>query len=512
MIEIIFISSSRTKFAHIDYLLEGSKYYITQQRNYGIGYIEPRIYDREKLLKESYKDAKKRFSKTVSNAENKFFILEDTSVVIDALSDENKEVPGLDIKYWMKENTFDAIDKILKEKRNRKCTVRSDILLHLPKNLQDKYNQEYIVFVGKQKGFICRKESDFNTNPLYPWLDNKTFNKWFVPNDYEIQDISISQLSIEEATKYDFRNHAINKMIHFLDEEKLFEYRSQKIEYYTPTLFDASIFILVSSTCAGKSTLAEYMADSHGYYHIEASDFMYLEYYKRHGVSSAVSIGDFAQKALEDDPTIVAKQVVGFCRSLGSVPIVISGFRTEKETMYFQNKNQKEVQVLFIDTEQKIRYERCKKRNRSDVAMTLEKFKAKDLQQYDMGVRILETTVENRISNNSTFDNFYTSFENGFSHLIKYYPLDEGKKIENMRLEELILVTLSSYVGKFYTTTEIAKLINDKFPRVKPKSKNNVSRYFNQSFHPYYDIAMENDTNKYAINTTGLSQARHLIK
>jgi len=511
MIEIVFISSNRTKFSHIEYGLRDSRYKLSPQKNYGIGYIEPRIYDREKLLKESYEDAKERFSKTVSNAENKFFILEDTSVAIDALSNEDKEVPGLDIKYWMRENTFDTIDKILKERGNRKCTVRSDILLHLPKNLQDKYNQEYIVFVGEQEGLICREESNFDTNALYPWLDNKTFNKWFVPNDYEMQDTPISQLKIEEATKYDFRNHAIKKMIHFLDEEKLFEHRSQKIEYYTPTLFDASIFILVSSTCAGKSTLAEYMADTHGYYHIEASDFMYLEYHKRHGVGSSVAIGDFAQKALEDDPTIVAKQVVEFCRTLASVPIVISGFRTEKETMYFQEKNQKKVQVLFIDTEQDIRYERCKERNRADAVMTSKKFKAKDLQQYDMGIRILEKNVENRISNNSTFDDFYNLLEDGYSQLLKYYPLGRGKKVENMRLEELILVTLCDEVGKFYTTTEISKLINNKFMELEPKNKNNVSRYFNQFFHPYYDIKIDADVNKYALNTTGVSQARFLL-
>lgn len=53
--------------------------------------------------------------------------------------------------------------------------------------------------------------------------------------------------------------------------------------------------------------------------------------------------------------------------------------------------------------------------------MTLEEFKAKDLQQYSMGVRILEKNVENRISNNSTFDDFYASLESDFSHLIKYY-------------------------------------------------------------------------------------------
>lgn len=81
-----------------------------------------------------------------------------------------------------------------------------------------------------------------------------------------------------------------------------------------------------------------------------------------------------------------------------------------------------------------------------------------------------------------------------------------------MRLEELILVTLCGEVQKSYTTTEISKLINSKFLELKPKSKNNVSRYFNQSFHPYYDIRIDGDVKKYSLNTTGLSTARYLTK
>jgi dephospho-CoA kinase/inosine/xanthosine triphosphate pyrophosphatase family protein len=511
MIEIVFISSSRTKFAHIEYFLEGSKYYISQQKNYGIGYEEPRIYDREQLLKESYVDARKRFEKSVSKAENKFFILEDTSVCIDILSQDNKEVPGLDIKYWMQEYTFKDIDALLLKYNNRKCTVRSDILLHLPKKLQDKYKKEYIIFTGKQEGFICKKEKVFNTNSLYPWLDNKTFNKWFVPKDYEEEDTVISQLDIDKAIKYDFRVHALKKLIDFLDNENLDEYQKLNKSPYIPSLFESSTFILLGSTCSGKSTLAEYMAKTYGYYHIEASDFMYLEYHKRHGSNPSVAIGDFAQDVLEKNPIIVAKQVTEFCDKLSNMPIVISGFRTIQEVEYFKKNHKKDIQTLYIDTKQKIRYERCKNRNRKDVALTFEKFQVKDTQQYAIGVEVLEKCIEDKIQNNNSFKQYYNAFEVSFNSLIKNYPLNPIKDIENMRLEDLILIVLSDNIANSYTTTEIAKLINEKYPSLKPKSKNNVSRYFNQSFHPYYDIHVENETNKYMINTTGMSQARYLL-
>jgi dephospho-CoA kinase/inosine/xanthosine triphosphate pyrophosphatase family protein len=510
MIEIVFISSSRIKFAHIDYLLDGSKYYITPQRNYGIGYVEPRIYNRDELLKISYVDARKRFEKSVGNAQNKFFILEDTSVVIDALSDESNEVPGLDIKYWMQEHDFKKVDSMLKERgNNRKCTVRSDILLHLPGDLQQKYKCEYMIFTGTQKGYICRQEVAFETNPLYPWLDNKTFNKWFVPEGLEREDICISRLDIENALKYDFRAKAVNKLIKFLDSQELGTYEKKLYKRYSPTLFDAKTFLLLGSTCAGKSTLAQYLYEKYGYYHIEASDFMYLEYYKRHGVDSDVRIGDFAQKALEDNPIIVAKQVVEFCRKIKSAPIVVSGFRAIEEVEYFQKYYQDSI-AIYIDTKQTLRFERCKKRNRKDVAISFDAFKEKDRQQFEMGIDTLKNNIKDTIENNDSYEEYYKSFDKKFGSLAKGEYDKASREIKNLRLEELILLALSDHEGEYFTTTQIAKLINKKFPGIT-KHKDNVSRYFNQSFHPYYEIVMRDGKKVYSLSATGLSQARYLI-
>lgn len=514
MVEIIFISSSRTKFAHIEYLLKESKYFISQQRNYGIGYEEPRIYDREQLLNESYVDARKRFEKNVSNAQNKFFMLEDTSVAIDALSSEESEVPGLDIKYWMKEHDFDTVDTLLKSHgNNRKCTVRSDILLHLPQKLQKKYNKEYMIFTGMSEGYICKEEKTFDTNPIYPWLDNKTFNKWFVPEAYEENDTPISQLSIDRATKYDFREKAIEQMKVFLDQEELSEFEKQfTIKVQPASLFDSATFILLGSTCAGKSTLAEYLAETYGYFHIEASDFMHQEFYRKHGTRSSVKIGDFAQKILEENPVVIAHQVAEFCKNIKSKPMVISGFRTLQEIEYFKKHHTKSVQTLYVDTERGIRYERCLHRRRSDVALTPEEFRKKDEQQYDMGIRILEQSVQDVIKNNESFEIYYQQFEASYNSLIKHYEVEEIKQLEDMRLEELILLALTLHEGDFFTTTEIAEIINAELFEIDTKSKNNVSRYFNQYFHPYYDIKSMDGVNKYAINSTGKSRVKYVFE
>jgi hypothetical protein len=99
---------------------------------YGKGYEEPRIYDRNKLLKESFNDAIARWKKNVSNYGGRLFFIEDTSVRIDALSDDNNEVPGVDIKYWMQSHNFTQLDTEVKKKgNNRKVSVSSHILLYL---------------------------------------------------------------------------------------------------------------------------------------------------------------------------------------------------------------------------------------------------------------------------------------------------------------------------------------------------------------------------------------------
>lgn len=517
-LEIIFITSSRIKLAHLRYLVREYPITIAKQKNYGIGYVEPRIYDREQLLSESYKDALERFSKNVSNPDEKFFIIEDTSVVIEALSDNGKEVPGLDIKYWMKEHTFEMLDESLKAKgNNRKCSVRSDIILHLPKKLREKYGTDYKQFTGIVTGKIVTSEQEYSTNPSYPWLDNKTFNKWFTPED----DIPLGSMTVQRSEAYDFRKKAFDKVRIFLEEEECINENTAPLikQYALPLYFDH--LILVGPTCAGKSTLASHLAKKYGYFHLEASDFMHQKFYELHGVNTDLKIGDFAQEALLENPCIVAELVTEHMNRLKDTPVIISGFRNPKEIQCFLEKYKCDINIVYIDADIKIRYERNKNRKRKDDEITFEKFEEKDRQQGNMGLREMHILYqETELLNEQGKNDFYFEFENIYKDILPDSQIEKSCYIEEwkgLKLEEAILIALyfddkrclDHTCEKVYTTTELSVLIKNVLGI--EKNKNNISRYFNQYFHPYYDAEKGNPV-KYKINSTGISMARYLIK
>lgn len=511
-LEIVFITSSRIKLAHAEYLAKNYNITISKQKNYGIGYIEPRIYNREQLLNESYKDAHERFVKNVSLPEEKFFIIEDTSVIINALSDSTNEVPGLDIKYWMKEHTFEKLDLMLKQQgNNRKCSVRSDIILHLPKKLKEKYQTDYMQFTGISEGFIVESEYKYSTNATYPWLDNRTFNKWFTPDG----TIPLGMMNIAQALKYDFRKKAFDGLLGFLDSEKykINQERIIKHQYALPLYFNN--FILVGPTCAGKSTLAKYLADNYQYYHIEASDFMYKKFYELHGINSGLKIGDFAKQALLENPCVISDLVIDQINRLKGLPFVISGFRDPLEIECFLKKYRGGIDVVYIDADIQIRFQRNTDRKRVDDENSFKNFESKNTLQQSMGLSQMHENYKNTlILNEKSFDEFYHEFESKYSDLLpEKTSIIANDKINTakLKLEEAILLAMyfdkNDQGDKYYTTTELSSLI--KVTLNVDKNKNNISRYFNQKFHPYYDIKSTTSV-KYKLNSTGKSQARFI--
>jgi hypothetical protein len=71
----------------------------------------------------------------------------------------------------MQEQTFESLDHALKLSGNaRTASVRSDLLLHVPKALKTPWgaNEDYIVFVGEQRGAIVEKEVQCNYSPPPP--------------------------------------------------------------------------------------------------------------------------------------------------------------------------------------------------------------------------------------------------------------------------------------------------------------------------------------------------------
>ncbi|PRD48026.1 non-canonical purine NTP pyrophosphatase [Sphingobacterium haloxyli] len=520
MLELTFITSNNEKLAHARHICKDYPVRISKQKNYGIGYIEPRIDDRDELLRQSIEDAKERFRKTQPANSDKLFFIEDTSVKIHALSSNDKEVPGVDIKYWMQENDFDTLDLLLKEQGNdRRTTVRSDIVLVLNKTLQKKYGSDYLIFTSSVEGTIIDKEHKIKPQPIYPWLNDRTFNKWFIPNGAEKP---LSALPINKADQYDFRRQAYKDMLDFLSGNNLI---TKPVSYKQLDLFPPHIFLVCGPTCAGKTTLSTYMLEHYNYYHLEASDFMHLSYYERHGIGSKVKIGDFAEKALKEKPTIVVDQITEHLDQIKkNIPIVITGFRSPEEVEAFRRwfDNDQYLDLIYIDAKIHERYERNLIRERADDTSTFEKFEEKNQQQDSMGLLKIKEQVpdENIILNEEDISSFYEAFERQFYDKLthsKHFSLNKETlptAFKRKKLQNTIVEALYPYKddSNGHTTAEIARLTLEN-AELESKNKNNVSRYFNQYYYPFYDISVNEDgKNKYQLSHTGISYYNWLKK
>lgn len=219
MAEVVFFTSNRSKLAHFKYMGNRLGISVTgfREKYFYASYHEPRIDDRKTLLEESYQSALEQWQRRTSPSDHGFFILEDTSVRIDALS-KNRDVPGVHVKYWMKGKTFAKLNRLIARGGGvRTVTVRSDIVLHIPAKLRAALGlgNELLWFFGETRGSVVEREVAISPNLLYPWLDNRTFNKWFVPEGLAVP---ISSLSIQEADAVHFRYRAFVQVAEFLGD------------------------------------------------------------------------------------------------------------------------------------------------------------------------------------------------------------------------------------------------------------------------------------------------------
>lgn len=516
--------------------------------NYGKPYHEPRIEDRDELLRESIQSANLKLAKSLSvgdqepqnpiliksdyeNAnllaryasryQTKIFFIEDTSIAIDAFSKE-REFPGVDVKYWMRETSFADLDKQLKELgNNRQVTVRSDIVLYLPPHLRSNPEETYLVFVGEAKGSVVDAEVPFETNKLYPWLDNRTFNKWFVPNGAKKP---ISQLSINASLKHDFRNLALQKLIGFLKSKDLLDEKQTQDKPSQGELFPRRNYIICGPTCTGKTVLASAMTRLHAYRHIEASDFMRCALYTRHGYASTMKIQDFAKDALKKDPGIVARQISEYIKGTPVKGLVITGFRSPQEIKILQEElSGIDLEVLYVDSSIQLRYERNLKRNRSDAPMSLAEFERKNEIQSSMGLAEILAVSNVILNENSLFDYVRSNvshltdqaqlitFKCEISSIMDFLPLEQALLVSMLIDHKNSLLPL--------TTTQIAKnaeknipLLRQKGDKSLPIDKNNVSRFFNQRFSPHFEAHLKNGKIYYSLSHTGISAAISLIR
>ena len=528
MIRLVFFTSNMTKLAHARHVAEGFPINVLgfRQQTYRADYNEPRYVSRTEMLVKSYVSALEQFEKSGFDPKTTFFFLEDTSVRIEALSVGDKDFPGLDIKYWMDEVTFDEVDRELWARGNdRRAQVRSDVLLHIPSRYAARFSnsQPFQVFVGKQEGIITDKEVNFRQNLVFPWLDDRTFNKWFQPIG---GTVPLGALDIGKADTVDFRRGSFRAMFSFLTS-KLPQQRK-------PTQFEMNLeqdedIILCGYTCAGKTTASQLLARRFGYLHVEASDFMYLSFFLRHGYRTDISISEFAEQALVQKPSIAAKQVGEYLEENLSLPAVISGFRSMLEVKALQEQlayASRKFKLVFVDAKEQNRFTRLQNRGRPGDHISFEEFRIKDEEQKRMGLGEILTQIGTEIWKNNHSLKTWKDFVAGnvVPRIEKRLEVEDAvskvSERKSVKLEEGILVALLSMwdddekTRKYFTTTEIVNILNELFGKIRPKHKDNVSRYFNQGFHSYYEVYQTpgGERREFRLSNTGYGKALQTLR
>ncbi|WP_460042458.1 non-canonical purine NTP pyrophosphatase [Pseudomonas sp. S2_H01] len=551
MFKIIFLTSSNVKMSHVTFLMKEYDVELIPPPDYGKPYHEPRIYDRARLLEESLNDANQRLARNISilkqeedvsqalrlgleedeqshaltsDHQHRIFFIEDTSVRIDALS-QSKEVPGVDIKYWMRENNFYDVDGLLKSKKNnRRVSVRSDIVLYLPPALRDSSGEIYKIFTGIVEGVIVEREEKFDVNSLYPWLDNKSFNKWFVPAG---ADTVFSLLPIEQSLYFDFRKVAVDKLLLFLEGKGLVRKRRAVAPPQTQgELFLSQDFIFCGPTCSGKTILAFLVSRKYGYQHIEASDFMRKAFLDRHGLDSGLSIHEFAKETLASDPGVVANQVADYILSTSPYRFIVTGFRSLNEVEVLSARlNRSDIKLIYIDSPIHVRYIRSLRRGRNDKAESFDEFQYQNSLQEDMGLSGLRNS-SSVIRNEGGLISYLKGTIKGLITSDEYVDklsYDVLNKRVFLPLEQVLMVALlveEEYMRTPLTTSEIARVVTRDFLNLREKSvgqtvavnKNNVSRFFNQKSNIHFRAVKTDKGIKYQLSQTGKSAALAILR
>lgn len=338
------------------------------------------------------------------------FFVEDTSLRLEALSSSTEDVPGLTVKEWFAETTFEQLDCALRNKgKGRRAVVKSEIALHVPGLTHP------ALFHGETEGVVADSPPAFEENSQYPWLTPKSFNGWFIPNGCQKR---LGEMSLEESWEYDFRTRCLESVIQRLEEytavlnvpsvsytRRVQSESKQQLKFSAFERVGTAVMV-VGHTCAGKTTFGEYARHSHNLLFIEASSILRI-------VEDNAGISDpapfvAATNALESlGPDVVARKILELYSNQLDAGFVITGFRTIEELEVIRN-HFPHVRVVLVEASERTRFQRLIERVRTPQIRTLEEFRKLDKQQWSFGLlRVAEEFADMRVVNEASLEEYH---------------------------------------------------------------------------------------------------------
>ena len=122
-------------------------------------------------------------------------------------------------------------------------------------------------------------------------------------------------------------------------------------------------------------------------------------------------IGEVAkQLRREEGMDAIAKRCIPVIRELEAreqpTLIVLDGIRGDAEVARFRETFGEDFTLVGVESPAEIRYQRMKKRGRSDMASDMESFNARDEREEGFGMGEAMRIADERIENNGTLDQF----------------------------------------------------------------------------------------------------------
>jgi len=171
--------------------------------------------------------------------------------------------------------------------------------------------------------------------------------------------------------------------------------------------------------------------------------------------------------------------------------------------------------LFFVNASFDIRFRRALVRERSDAPISLEEMKRRDKVQTSMGLGRMASELPFKVVvNEGTLEQYYDAVASQFSDALQNVRAARIKPRIGFLgpLEQTILSFLSDRApgGEHFTSTQIARLISSGAKNKVEIAKDNVSRYFNQRYSPFYEFITVRHGRKFRLSQTGRALNRFL--
>ncbi|WP_315798144.1 non-canonical purine NTP pyrophosphatase [Bradyrhizobium sp. SZCCHNRI3043] len=386
------------------------------------------------------------------------FFVEDTSVRIDAFSG-SEDFPGLGVKEWFPQTTFDAVDRELRRKgNNRRAKVNSDIAFYIPTLPAP------LFFHGETSGEIADSPPGFDVSVQYPWLTPHTFNGWIIPHGSEKR---LGEMEFEESLHYDFRakaltdllrtleqlNAAVNLRPNFYTTRKSVSFGPEQLSLIEET--PRHVILVVGAKCSGKTTFSDYMANYDSVRVYEASTVL-----RGIGQESGAIPSD-SNEALaflsEMGWDIVARKIAEYIEKDDSRLSVVTGLRTPEELLLLKRRFPA-ARIVLIDADSRIRFERHIRRARDGDFSTSKAFLNEDENQKKFGImRIANDIAEIVITNDSGREQYCSKIRDAIDQITTTPRARRPNSANNLSELHRTLRALKK-IGLSATCEEISKL------------------------------------------------------